>query len=408
MKKKLIAAATALALGGSVWAADPVYVQPLQPGQGIWLAVPRADLQADGSYSARLNRLLGQLMGEAYMTGGRTGRNDLVTNYFVDQFGSPEFGSSPSDKTIRLEFGAATELPQIAPRSSTGTPTLPKAGPGGTVVIAPVGGDTTPAVTAVTARAFQTYSMYTDPGTGASVPNLQTLVPNTSAAAQVFSSAEASEGTGTTITSAADAAAHIASTQGVYFHTDAATGIYWGYQDGANPDANGMNVDGGKHYIFGPPVTNMPTSGTATYAFLGSTVPSITVANSTSSGSGSGNSFTSGNFTANFSAQTLTTPAMAMNFANNGQIPAMSLNIAAGQTISYGGANTAQNIAITCSGGCTAPVAGNINTRFTGNGASGLAVAITAYGGAVPVTLSNGASITTPLTAAVVAAYKKQ
>lgn len=330
---------------------------------------------------------------------------------------TPSLNPMPSMNTSTSSV--VIQLPQSMIRASDGLPMVQRDDAGDIPV--PVGntpvngggttGGTTAGaavVTAVTATAKQTYEMF-QPSSGPAVPNMLTLSSVTSAEGHVLTSSEASPGTGTTINSATDAANYVATTNGVLFHSDPATGIYWGFVEGANPDSNGLYVDAGKHYIFGPPVTNMPTSGTATYAFVGSTAPSITVAGNASSGGGSGNSFTSGNFTANFSAQTLTTPTMVMNFPSSvaSNIPPVTLTIASGQTIAYGGASTAQPIAVTCTTGCSGAVSGAMNSRFTGNGASGLAVSITAYGGAVPVTMG-GTTNSYPLSAAVVAAYKKQ
>lgn len=388
MNKKVIAAAMVMALGSGAWAAEgaPVY----------------------GGNADSTNVYIPSLQ---WTPGTQTG-GGLANWSPYDPPGMREF-LAPIEGPIVSNFVPAS--PELQIQSSDGQPVVTQIGSGGEPVPGTISAGSTftpgtggqPAVlTAVSATASQSYSLYVSGGITA--PNMQTFFPNSSAEVGSFTSAEASPGGGVTINNALDAANYIATTKGVTFDNDPATGIYWGYAAGVGPDGYGLLVDAGKHYLFGPPVTNMPTSGTATYTLVGNTTPSITVAGNVAAGDSTGNTFTSGNFTANFSAKTLTTPAMTMNFPAQGggnPVPTITLSIPAGQTITYG-TGAPQGLNVTCTAGCSG-VSGNINTSFTGSGASGLGVAITANGGSVPVTLSSGTTLNSPISASVVAAYKK-
>lgn len=180
---------------------------------------------------------------------------------------------------------------------------------------------------------------------------------------------------------------------------DPATGIYWVYAPAQS------NAATGDHFLFGPALSNMPTSGTASYVYAGGTQPTLTVAGNNAYGSSTGASFTASNLVANFSAQTLTnTNAMVMSFPATSSTPAASFTIAAGQTFAYG---SSANINVSCSGACTGMAGGVINSRFTGNGASGLGVAINTWGSNGVAPVANGQPVVN-MSASVVAAYRKQ
>ena len=171
------------------------------------------------------------------------------------------------------------------------------------------------------------------------------------------------------VTSAA-ALADAARAQGYAVSYNAAAGVYWTYEaaDSSDP-ANHF----GWHLAWGDPVTNMPTSGIATYAYVGGTSPTDTL--------GRTGAFSGSNLTVNFGTQQITnTSAMTMSFGAAGSAPVTSFTFAANQTWSIG-SNSYQPISAVCTTGCSGGSAsGFTNGRFFGNGATGLAAAIAVSG----------------------------
>ena len=117
----------------------------------------------------------------------------------------------------------------------------------------------------------------------------------------------------------------------------------------------------------------MPTSGIATYAYVGGTSPTDT--------QGRTGTFSGSNLTVNFGTQQITnTSAMTMSFGAAGSAPVTSFTFAANQTWSIG-SNSYQPISAVCTTGCSGGSAsGFTNGRFFGNGATGLAAAIAVSG----------------------------
>lgn len=154
--------------------------------------------------------------------------------------------------------------------------------------------------------------------------------------------------------------------QGTTVGYNASAGIYWAYEQ---PDASDGAGHFGWHSGWGDPVTNMPTSGIASYAYVGGTSPTDSL--------GRTGTFTGSTLSVNFSTQQITNlSAMQMNFT--GGPGATTITFAANQTWSIG-SQTNQPIAATCSAGCTISYA-STNGQFTGNGASGLAASIAVAG----------------------------
>lgn len=163
--------------------------------------------------------------------------------------------------------------------------------------------------------------------------------------------------------------------QGFSVSYSAAANAYWTYEV---PSATDGPNHFGWHYAWGDPVTNMPTSGIATYAFVGATNPTDTM--------GRTGSFTGSNLTVNFTSQQITNlSAMQMNFASTQTAPTTTIVFPANQTWAIG-SNTYQPMASTCLAGCTAgsQTYAYTNGQFVGSGASGLTAAI-----AVNATVNN-------------------
>jgi hypothetical protein len=127
---------------------------------------------------------------------------------------------------------------------------------------------------------------------------------------------------------------------------------------GFNPGANQ-----GYHYVVGLPATGMPTTGSASFTFLGATKPTGT------DGSFAPGTF-SGTMSVNFGPSTgtvnLTASLAFSGFAYNFTTSSVSYTNTAFTGTMTGTASGAVPAAYTCSGGCTATV----NGAFLGAGAA--------------------------------------
>ena len=132
---------------------------------------------------------------------------------------------------------------------------------------------------------------------------------------------------------------------------------YWAY----DAPANGKIA----HYIWGAPVSNLPTSGTATYGFYGGTVPTDNL--------GRTGQLSANWISVNFNSQTLSavnSPAVTLTFTGNTQVATTSYEI----SLNNVPINSAvQNLGTSCVTGCTSTAASG-QGRFSFAGSNGQAV----------------------------------
>ncbi len=160
--------------------------------------------------------------------------------------------------------------------------------------------------------------------------------------------------------------------------SDPAAGVYWAYQSADTTQVN----DYGFHGAWGYAATNLPTSGTATYAYVGSTTPTLKYAGTVYSGT-----FTGANVLVSFSAMTAT---VSGNMNWNWAVPstaAYTVTLGQNSVFSLNGGQTSL-VGSSCNPTCSVGIEG----AFFGAGGTGAAASFAfnfnngvAYGGNVVV-----------------------